>query len=237
MMFFPFGFPLSILLNILHVHAYLNDTDSNTNLTWSGNSAHPLSSNSSQWCYFPVANVTTNTACIGTSSSSASSYQTLIYTHLNLPQGWSIAYYAVDNVTLLGDFTYRVPAEGARLCLSGQALDKSYQTYCDRVLYDNELGDDGYSWCVVALGQSYVSDGCYTAMTASGTVSAATAPATTVTQAQPAATSGQSNAVKLQECASGCGKSKCTFSNLVSAFLFWKREVDDLISPSPMLTP
>ena len=235
MMFLPFVIPLSILLNILHVQAYLNDT-SNAELTWSGNSAHPLSSNSSQWCYFPVANFTKNTACIGNSPFSASSYQTLIYTHLNLPQGWSIAYYALNNVTLLGDFTYPVPTTGARICLSGQALDKSYQTYCQVVYYNNDIVDNPSDWCVVALGQSYVSDGCYTAMPASGTVSAATAPATTVTSAQPAATSGESKAEMLQECAPGCGKSQCTFSNLVSTFLFWKREVDDLISPSRMLT-
>jgi hypothetical protein len=234
-MFFPFAISLSILLSILHVYAYLNDT-SNADLTWSGNSAHPLSSNSSQWCYFPAANVTKNTACIGTSSSSTSSYQTLIYTHLNLPQGWSIAYYALSqNITLLGDFTYPVPAKGARMCLSGQAVDKSYQTYCQVVFYNNDIVDNESDWCVVALGQSYVSDGCYTAMPSSGTVSAATAPATTVTEAQPAATSGQSSALKLQECASGCGKSQCAFSNLVSVFLFWKREL--LISPQSHADP
>ena len=235
MMFLPFVIPLSILLNILHVQAYLNDT-SNADLTWIGNSAHPLSSNSSQWCYFPVANFTKNTACNGNSPFSASSYQTLIYTHLNLPQGWSIAYYALNNVTLLGDFTYPVPTTGARICLSGQALDKSYQTYCQVVYHNNDIVDDPSDWCAVALGQSYVSDDCYTAMPASGTVSAATAPATTVTSAQPAATSGESKAEMLQECAPGCGKSQCTFSNLVSTFLFWKRELDDLISPSRMLT-
>ena len=236
MMFFPFVIPLSILFNTLHVYAYLNDTSS-VNLTWSGNNVHPLSANSSQWCYFPATNYTNDTACGGAflSSDDSNSYQTLIYTHLNLPQGWSIAYYAVDNVTLLGDFTYPVPAEGARMCLSGQALDKGYQTYCDRVLYDNDLGNEGYDGCVVALGQYYVSDGCYTAMPASSTLIPATASATTVTETEPTATSDQSNAVKLQECASGCGKSQCTFNNLVSAFSSWKRELDDLISSSRML--
>ena len=155
-----------------------------------GNSAHPISSNSSQWCYFPVANTIKNTACNGpwtSTSSDSSKYQTLMHTHLNLPQGWSIAYYSVNSDTLLGDFTYPVPPEGARLCLSGQALDKSYQTYCEVVFYNNHLGDYVHDCCGVALGQYYVSDGCYAAMPASSTVSAATAPATTVTETQPAA--------------------------------------------------
>ncbi|EDR09533.1 uncharacterized protein LACBIDRAFT_293809, partial [Laccaria bicolor S238N-H82] len=57
--------------------------------------------------------------------------------------------------------------------------------------------------------------GTTTSLRTSDTVSAATAPAKTVTAAPPVATSGQSlNAEMLQECAPGCGKSQCVFSNL-----------------------
>ena len=49
-----------------------------------------------------------------------------------------------------------------RQCLSGMVGD-GYQTMCMGIDYDNNVEQAG-SYCFVALGQSYVSDGCYIAM-------------------------------------------------------------------------
>ena len=198
----------------LCAHAAFNDA-SNPNVTWQGNSVHPTSADPNKWCYFPANNATQKTACDGTYSTN-SEFQTLLYTHLNLPQGYSIAYYALDNLTLLGDRTFPVPTSGARLCLSGQAADKSYQTLCMTTHYDNNIAEAG-TYCLVALGQSTMSDGCYTPIT-----SALSLPATTITGSQPVSTpTSQQNIAKLNDCTT-CNHNHCTFTNAVSAcgFLF-----------------
>lgn len=162
---------LLILSALCLVQAAFNQTGANT--TWEGNSIQP--NNAGTFCYYPAPNQTQNTYCIGGHSSDPT-FQQIINTHLSLPQGWSIAYYDPNNA-VLGDQKFAViEGKGTRECLSGRAADGSYQTLCQATNYDNNIVEPG-SYCQVALGQKYVSDGCYTAMPdviSSSTTSSAT---------------------------------------------------------------
>ena len=114
-----------------------------------------------------------------------------------------------DGNTSPGQYLYWLPT------------DPAYGCYNDLATVTATNFNAGPSASVGAPGTVSAAPVPETTVTATlGTVGAATVPATTVTAAQPAATSGQSNAELLQECAPGCGKSQCTFSDLVSAFLF-----------------
>ena len=149
------------LIHLVHVqvHAAFNQAN-NENNTWAGNSVLP--NHAGTFCYFPATNQTNATYCSG-GHSEDSSFRAVLDNHLNQTKGWSIAYYNSNNV-LLGNQNYSVIANtGTLLCLSGQAGDKTYQTMCMHADYDNNIAEAG-SYCQVALGQNYVSDGCYSAM-------------------------------------------------------------------------
>lgn len=81
-------------------------------------------------------------------------------------QGLSIAYYSGADNTRLGGADYSVPANPGilRLCVSGKTGDgTSFQTLCQNVVTDNDItGASGTPWCMLALGQDAVEDGCYT---------------------------------------------------------------------------
>jgi hypothetical protein len=166
---------LLLLLVIRLVHAAFNQTTGNS--TWSGNNVQP--NEAGTFCYFPAANQTNATFCSGGHSESTS-FQPVLNIHLHLSEGWSIAYYSANNA-LLGNQSYPVIANTETVqCLSGQAGDGTYQTLCMGIDYDNNIAEAG-SYCLVKLGQTYVSDGCYSAM-----------PNTTSTASQPASTSSTS---------------------------------------------
>ena len=190
-----------LILFVIHlVHAAFNQAN-NPNTTWDGNSVKPKP-NEATFCYKPAPNQTNATSCLG-GHSEDTSFGPVLNFHLNLSQGWSIAYYTA-NSTLLGNQTYPVIANtGTLQCLSGQADDGTYQTMCMGIDYNNNIVEPG-SYCQVKLGQTYVSDGCYTAMsnttTSTATTStavastavASTAAASTTTGSQPASASSTS---------------------------------------------
>ena len=165
-----------LILFVIHlVHAAFNQTTPNS--VWNGNSVQP--NEAGTFCYFPAANQTNATYCSG-GHTEETSFQPVLNIHLHLSQGWSIAYYSANNA-LLGRQDYPVIANtGTLQCLSGQAGDGTYQTLCMEIDYNNNIDEAG-SYCQVKLGQTYVSDGCYTAM-----------PNTTSTASQPTSTSSTS---------------------------------------------
>jgi len=83
---------------------------------------------------------------------------------VHLKQGLSVAYYSgVDN-SLLGGADFPFPSSGGivRICVSGKAGDGSYQTFCENIHQDNDIfGVAGDPFCIIAVGQDFVSDGCY----------------------------------------------------------------------------
>jgi len=83
---------------------------------------------------------------------------------VHLKQGLSIAYYSgVDNA-LLGGADFPFPASGGivRICMSGKAGDGSFQTFCENIHQDNDIyGVTGDPFCIIAVGQDFVTDGCY----------------------------------------------------------------------------
>ena len=165
-----------LILFVIHlVHAAFNQTTPNS--TWNENSVQP--NEAGTFCYFPGANQTNATYCVG-GHSGETSFQPVLNIHLHLAQGWSIAYYSAKNA-LLGNQSYSVIANtGTLQCLSGQAGDGTYQTLCMGIDYNNNIYEAG-PYCQVKLGQTYVSDGCYTAM-----------PNTTSTTSQPSSTNSSS---------------------------------------------
>lgn len=167
---------LYLLFGIVNAAFNLTNDDAN----WAGNSVQP--NQAGRFCYFPGSNQTNATYCSG-GHSQDSYYQPVLDIHLKLPQGWSIAYYSIDNV-LLGDVNFPVPKDvnTTRQCLSGRAGDGNYQTFCMTTTHDNNIVEAG-SYCQVAVAQHYVSDGCYEAMsnetsTSSGPTSTASTPST-----------------------------------------------------------
>lgn len=176
-----------LILFVIHlvqvqVRAAFNQA-TNENNTWNGNYVKP--NRAGTFCYVPAANQTNATFCSGGHSQSPS-FQNVLEIHLNLTEGWSIAYYNSDNKPL-GNQNYSVtPNTGTIQCLSGQAGDKSYQTMCMGVDSDNNIDEAG-SYCQVKAGQIYVSDGCYTAMP--NTTTSSTAGGPTSTSSNPSSSS------------------------------------------------
>lgn len=165
----------------------------NINSTWSSNSVQPNAAGT--FCYFPAANQTNATVCSG-GHSQDSNYQAVMNIHRHLAQGWSIAYYSIDN-TLLGGKDYPVPTNVSTVeCLSGQAGDAygGYQTMCMTTEYDNNIAEAG-SYCQVAVAQYYVSDGCYTAMPNTTSTSTPTSTTATPTTKSPNAASSESTLI------------------------------------------
>lgn len=169
----PEIFLILFVIHLVQVHAAFNQAN-NPNATWNGNSVQPNAAGT--FCYYPGANQTNATFCSG-GHSEDTSFQPVLNIHLHLAKGWSIAYYSASNEPL-GNQSYQVIANtGTLQCLSGQAGDGTYQTMCMGIDYDNNIAEAG-KYCQVKLGQSYVSDGCYSAM-----------PNTTSTTSQPSSTS------------------------------------------------
>ena len=114
-----------------------------------------------RWCYVPDSRTSSDGSCNGAPGRDAS-MDAVMAVHLN--QGLSIAYYSgVDN-SLLGGADFPFPSSGGivRLCLSGKAGDGSYQTFCENIHQDNNIaGLAGDPYCIIAVGQNFVSDGCY----------------------------------------------------------------------------
>jgi len=187
---------LLILSMIYLVRAKFNETTAYS--VWEGNSVQPNSAGT--YCYYPAPNQGSAKNCTGGHSSDPA-YQPILDMHLTLSQGWSIAYYSRENL-LLGNQGYSVAGgTGMRMCLSGTANDGTYQTLCMGTNYDNNIAEPG-SYCQVGLGQHYVSDKCYTAMTAvsniapsSSSSSSFTSDATSSSPSPPRTTTSDSNRV------------------------------------------
>jgi len=114
-----------------------------------------------RWCYSPDPRSSTDLTCNGGYGRDASMSEVMA---VHLKQGLSIAYYSgVDNA-LLGGADFPFPASGGiiRICLSGKAGDGTYQTFCENIHEDNDIyGVGGDPFCIVAVGQDNVTDGCY----------------------------------------------------------------------------
>ena len=116
-------------------------------------------------CYYPAGGETNSTSCTGGHDQNTA-FQAVVNTHL--AQGLSIAYYMPVTNERLGGVNYSVSAANLApnttitLCLSGQlGSDSSWQTLCEPAGFDNDITYPG-SYCLLAVGQHYVSDGCYT---------------------------------------------------------------------------
>lgn len=114
-----------------------------------------------RWCYVPDPRSSTDVTCKGGYARDASMSAVMA---VHLKQGLSIAYYSgVDN-SLLGGADFPFPSSGGivRICMSGKAGDGSYQTFCENIHQDNDIyGLTGDPFCIIAVGQDFVSDGCY----------------------------------------------------------------------------
>ena len=114
-----------------------------------------------RWCYAPDPRSSSDVSCKGGSGRDASMSAAMA---VHLKQGLSIAYYSgVDN-SLLGGADFPFPSSGGivRICVSGKAGDGSYQTFCENIHQDNDIyGVSGDPFCIIAVGQDFVSDGCY----------------------------------------------------------------------------
>jgi len=166
---------LLILFMINLARAKFNETTPNS--FWEGNSVQRNSAGT--YCYYPAPNQGSVKNCIGGHYSDPA-FQPILDMHLNLSQGWSIAYYSRENL-LLGNQGYPVvEGTGMRMCLSGTANDGTYQTLCMGTNYDNNIAEPG-SYCQVGLGQHYVSDKCYTAMTAVSNIAPSSSSSTSFT--------------------------------------------------------
>ena len=114
-----------------------------------------------RWCYVPDPRSSTDVTCKGGYARDASMSAVMA---VHLKQGLSVAYYSgVDN-SLLGGADFPFPSSGGivRICVSGKAGDGSYQTFCENIHQDNDIyGLTGDPFCIIAVGQDFVSDGCY----------------------------------------------------------------------------
>ena len=114
-----------------------------------------------RWCYVPDPRSSSDVTCKGGYSRDATMSAVMA---VHLKQGLSIAYYSgVDNA-LLGGVDFPFPSSGGiiRICLSGKAGDGTYQTFCENIHQDNDIyGLTGDPFCIIAVGQDVVSDGCY----------------------------------------------------------------------------
>ena len=105
------------------------------------------------WCYYPFASQTNATSCDG-------DFNDVLNVHLNTTT--SIGYYGYheSDLTRFGGADWPVPLTDTgivTLCLSGMAVDASYQSACTYVTADNYIG----AGCLVAVAQQTVTDGCY----------------------------------------------------------------------------
>lgn len=152
---------LLMLAPLLCRSAFINASDPNR--CWGSNCVEQKSPGHN--CYYPAANQTNATSCSG-GHAGDSDYQAVVLTHL--AQSLSIGYYMPVTNAWLGGVNYSLaslaPNTSVTICLSGQVgLDNSYQTLCEATSTDDNIDDSG-AYCIVALGQHYVSDGCYIAM-------------------------------------------------------------------------
>ncbi|KAG8757116.1 hypothetical protein FRC14_002378 [Serendipita sp. 396] len=81
----------------------------------------------------------------------------------------SIGYYDKQTLKFVGDWSWTV-IRSVYLCVSGQLTDGTYQSWCSSTSSNNDFG---YGGCVVAIGQPYVADGCYTPDTSAAAVQVA----------------------------------------------------------------
>jgi len=116
-----------------------------------------------RWCYSPDPEMSgTAITCNGDYRRDVT-MAAVVAVHIK--QGLSVAYYSgVDNA-FLGGADFPFPASGGiiRLCASGKAGDGSLQTLCSNVHADNVVNvpGSGDPVCIVAVGQTNVTDGCY----------------------------------------------------------------------------
>ncbi|KIM36516.1 hypothetical protein M413DRAFT_288054 [Hebeloma cylindrosporum] len=145
-----------------------------------------------RWCYVPDSRSSSDVTCKGGYSRDASMSAVMA---VHLKQGLSIAYYSgVDNA-LLGGADFPFPPSGGiiRICLSGKAGDGTYQTFCENIHQDNDIyGLTGDPFCIIAVGQDLVSDGCY--VPESGVV-VAPSSGSTISQTTGSTTTGASTPI------------------------------------------
>ncbi|KDR77616.1 hypothetical protein GALMADRAFT_95341 [Galerina marginata CBS 339.88] len=121
-----------------------------------------------RWCYAPDPHASQALNCSGGYARDTAMTAVM---NVHLKQGLSIAYYSgVDNVRLGGvDFPFPSSGGIVHLCLSGKGGDESFQSLCEPIHKENDIyGLTGDPYCVLAVSQDFVSDGCY--VPASGVV-------------------------------------------------------------------
>lgn len=147
-------FTLLLALQFTSVHGLFTKTS-----CYGGNCVQQDSQG--RWCYVPDPRSSSDVTCKGGYARDASMNAVMA---VHLKQGLSIAYYSgVDNA-LLGGADFPFPSSGGivRICVSGKAGDGSYQTFCENIHQDNDIyGVTGDPFCIIAVGQDLVSDGCY----------------------------------------------------------------------------
>jgi len=59
-------------------------------------------------------------------------------------------------------FSPRLRSNFVLICMSAQTGDGSFQTFCENIHQDNDIyGLTGDPFCIIAVGQDVVSDGCH----------------------------------------------------------------------------
>ena len=143
-----------------------------------------------RWCYVPDPRSSSDVTCKGGYARDASMSAVMA---VHLKQGLSIAYYSgVDNA-LLGGADFPFPSSGGivRICVSGKAGDGSYQTLCENIHQDNDIyGLTGDPYCIIAVGQDFVSDGCYVPESGVVVVPSTSSPSTSSTILQTISAAG-----------------------------------------------
>jgi hypothetical protein len=164
-MVLQYTLPILLLLSPLLCRAAFNNA-SDPDWCWAANCV--AEKKPGLVCYYPAGNQTLATACTG-GHYLDTGHQAVVNAHL--AQSWSIAYYALLTNEHLGGTNYSLaanlagyPNQTITVCLSGQiGNNNAWQTLCAPANFDNDITYPG-AYCQVALGQHYVSDGCYTAM-------------------------------------------------------------------------